>query len=508
MRLGTSAAIVLSALWLASPAHAATSCDALATHALPQTTITKAELVAAGAFVPPGARAPQGAAAKTYQALPAFCRVAATLRPSSDSDIKIEVWLPASGWNGKFQAVGNGGWNGSIPYNTLAAAVAGGYATAGTDTGHEGGSASFALGHPEKLTDFSYRAVHEMTVKAKAIIDAFYGAPIRLSIWNGCSQGGRQGVAEAVRYPTDYDAVIAGAPAVNFLNLHAGRMTLNRSMNATSDGAIPPAKYPAIHKAVLAACDAHDGVADGVIENPMSCRFDPAVLQCKAADDGSCLTSAQVESARKMYATVKHPTTGADVLPGFAAGAELGWGVVGGAEPLGTAHEAYKYVIAQDANWTPTSFNAAADIDRALAFDPGDGLASTSVNLRPFFDRGGKLLLYHGWSDPQVTPFNTVNYFNKVVAHSGSQVVGKSIQLYMVPGMNHCQGGPGTDAFDKVGAMEQWVQSGTAPAQIRAAHLTNGSIDRTRPLCPMGQVAKWNGQGSSNDAANFACVAQ
>jgi feruloyl esterase len=347
-----------------------------------------------------------------------------------------------------------------------------------------------------------------MTVKAKALVDAFYGAPIRLSIWNGCSQGGRQGVAEAVRYPTDYDAVIAGAPAVNFLNLHAGRMTLNRSVNATADGAIPPAKYPVLHSAVLAACDAQDGVADGVLENPMSCRFDPAVLVCKAQDDASCLTAAQVESARKMYATVKHPVTGADVLPGFAAGAELGWGVVGGAEPLGTAHEAYKYVIAQDATWTPAKFNPAADIDRALAFDPSDGLGATSPNLRAFFDRGGKLLLYHGWSDPQVTPFNTVNYFNKVVSHHGAAVVGKSVQLYMVPGMNHCQGGPGTDAFDKVAAMEQWVQSGTAPAQIRAAHLTNGTVDRTRPLCPLGQVAKWNGTGSTNDAANFACVAE
>jgi feruloyl esterase len=496
---------------LAGTLHAgpvlAASCDALAGLTLTAATITTAQVVPAGAFAPPGP-ARQGGAARVYTSLPSFCRVTATLTPSSDSDIKIEVWLPATGWNGKFQALGNGGWTGSIPYPTMAVAVAAGYAAAGTDTGHVGNTASFALGHPEKVIDFGYRAVHEMTVQAKKVIDAFYGAAPALSIWNGCSQGGRQGITEAVRYPLDYDAVIAGAPAVNAMHLHAGRMALNRSLNATPAGVIPAARYPLIHQAVLAACDARDGVADGVLENPASCRFDPKVLQCKEGQDqSSCLTAAQVVTAQKMYAPVKHPRTGRDVLPGLAPGAERGWGVLGSVAPVSFAVEAYKYVVAQDAAWDASRFDARTDIDRALAADKDDALGSTNPDMKAFFARGGKLLLYHGWSDPQVTPLNTIDYFNKVVALHGRDAVGSAVQLYMVPGMNHCQGGPGTDVFDKVAAIEQWVLTGRAPARIPASHSTGGVVDRTRPLCPFGQVARWNGTGSSNDAANFACVA-
>ena len=245
-----------------------------------------AQQIAPGAFVPPGTQGSSGPL-PVFARLPEFCRVAATLTPTSDSDIKIEVWLPASGWNGKFQAVGNGGWNGSVPYAALANAVAAGYATAGTDTGHVGNTAAFALGHPEKLIDFGYRAVHEMTVKAKAMIDAFYGAAPTLSFWNGCSQGGRQGITAAVRYPADFDGIVVGAPAVNFVNLHAGRVALNRTVNATPAGVIPAAKYPLINQAVLAACDARDGVADGVLENPGACTFDPKVLQCSGHENAS-----------------------------------------------------------------------------------------------------------------------------------------------------------------------------------------------------------------------------
>jgi feruloyl esterase len=500
-RSGFLAALALWCLWPTAHADAA-SCDAMAGLALPNTTITSAVDVPPGAFTSPG---PGGGG---YETLPAFCRVAATLTPSPDSDIKIEVWLPAAGWNGKFQAVGNGGWTGSIPYRALAGAVASGYATAGTDTGHVGNTASFALGHPEKLVDFGYRAVHEMTVTAKAVIDAYYGSTPALSIWNGCSQGGRQGVAEAVRYPTDYDAIIAGAPAVNYMHLHAGRMAINRTVNATPGAIIPPAKYPLVHRAVLAACDARDGVADGVLENPAACRFEPEVLQCSAGqDEASCLTPAQVASARTMYAGATHPLTKAEFLPGLAPGAELGWAVIGSPEPIGYAADAYKYVIAQDPTWEAARFDPAADLDLALAADPDDALGSTDSDLRAFFGRGGKLLLYHGWSDAQVTPFNTIDFFHRVVAAQGGAGVGTSVQLYMVPGMNHCAGGPGTDTFDKVAAIEQWVATGAAPARIEASRVTQGQVDRTRPICPLGQVARWNGTGDTNVSANFTCAA-
>jgi feruloyl esterase len=494
------------ALFTVASADAA-PCETLAKIALPHTTITAAEQIPAGAFVPPTPRPAGTPVPAVYAKLPEFCRVTATLAPSSDSDIKIEVWMPISGWNGTFQAVGNGGWAGTISYAALAAAVAGGYATASTDTGHVGGTAAFALGHPEKVVDFGYRAVHEMTVQAKAVVDAFYGSLPKLSIWNGCSQGGRQGVTEAVRFPADFDAIIAGAPAVNGLQMHVGRMAMNRSVNRTAESAIPREKYPAIHSALLNACDAKDGITDGVVENPLSCRFDPKVLQCKAQNDGSCLTAPQIESAHVMYNGAADPRTGATRFPGLAPGSELGWNVIGAPQPLGLATEAFKYVIAKDPAWEPARFNAATDFDLAASIDKDDVLNSGSPDMKAFFGRGGKLLLYHGWSDPQVTPLNTVDFFNKVVALQGSAVVGKSVQLYMVPGMNHCQGGPGTDTFDKMGAIEQWIKTGVAPDKIPASHLTNGVVDRTRPLCPFGRVAQWSGVGSWDDAANFACVA-
>jgi feruloyl esterase len=508
--------IVLAVSWAAAASRAeAATCESLAALALPQATVTAAHTVAAGAFVPPGPPvSPQGR--RVLAAAPAFCRVAATLTPTGDSDIKIEVWLPSpraegaadgSGWNGRFQAVGNGGWTGSIPYASLGAAVAAGYATAGTDTGHVGNTASFALGHPEKLIDFGYRAVHEMTAKAKTVIDAFYGKAPSLSIWNGCSQGGRQGVAAAVRYPADFDAVIAGAPAVNYMHLHGGRMAINRAVNATPAAVIPPAKYPVIHQAVLAACDAHDGVADGVLENPGACTFDPKVLQCSAQDDGKCLTPGQVASAQLMYSGAWHPVTRAEVLPGLARGSELGWAVLGSPTPISFAAEAFKYIIAKDPAWEASRFDPLLDLDRAQAADPDDVLGSTDVNMRAFFARGGKLLLWHGWSDPQVTPYNTINFFQKVVAAQGGAGVGTSVQLYMLPGVNHCTGGPGPDTFDKVGAMETWIATGIAPARIDASRRTSGTVARTRPLCPFGQVARWNGTGTTDDAANFSCVA-
>jgi feruloyl esterase len=499
---------LIGLLGLSAATADAAPCETLAKLTLPQTTITAAEQIPAGAFVPPAPRPAGAAVPPVYARLPDFCRVTATLAPSSDSDIKIEVWMPVSGWNGTFQAVGNGGWAGTIPYAALASAVQAGYATAATDTGHVGGTAAFALGHPEKVIDFGYRAVHETTVQAKAVIDAFYGAAPKLSIWNGCSQGGRQGVTEAVRFPADFDAIIAGAPAVNGLQMHVGRMAMNRSVNRTADSAIPREKYPTIYRAMLAACDARDGVADNVVENPASCRFDPKVLQCTAGDDLSCLTPAQVESARVMYNGATHPLTGMQQFPGVAPGSELGWSVIGGAQPLGLAAEAFKYVIAKDSTWEPSRFNAVADFDLARSVDKDDALNSGNPDMKAFFARGGKLLLYHGWSDPQVTPLNTIDFFNKVVALQGSDVVGKSVQLYMVPGMNHCAGGPGTDTFDKMGAIEQWLRTGTAPDRILASHLTNGTVDRTRPLCPFGQVAKWNGTGSTDDAANFACAVE
>jgi feruloyl esterase len=508
MKYVTVACAFLTTALLFPASASAAPCGDLATVALPQTTVTHAAVVAPGAFKQPpagGTGGGGGASAAAFARLPEFCRVAATLTPSTDSDIRIEVWLPVSGWNGKFQAVGNGGWAGSISYAALALAVAQGYAAASTDTGHTGNSAAFALGHPEKVIDLGYRAVHEMTAKAKAFINAFYGAPPKLSLWNGCSQGGRQGITAAVRYPEDFDAIVAGAPAVNWMHLHAGRMAANRAANATPSATIPREKYRLIHDAVLAACDGTDGVADRVLENPQACRFDPEVLQCRAGQaEDTCLSAAHVVSVKALYAPVLNQRN-ESVLPGLVPGSELGWAVAAAAQPVATALDAFRYLLYQDAAWEASRFTA-ADVDRMLQADRDDVLGSTSTDLKAFFDRGGKLLIYHGWSDAQVTPLNSIEYFRKVVQRFGPAAVGRSIQLYMVPGMNHCQGGTGPDQFDKVAPLEQWIANGTAPERITASQVTAGVVDRTRPLCPYGQVAAWDGRNSTNDASSFACV--
>jgi feruloyl esterase len=498
--------LVAAAVLHTQAAHAAT-CESIASLALPNTHITSSTLVPAGTFRPPvdTGRAP----ARSYATLPPFCRVTAMLTPSRDSNIKIEVWLPeASTWNGRFQAVGNGGWAGAIVYNALANALAGGYATANTDTGHVGNTAAFAIGHPEKVIDLAYRAVHAMTVEAKAVVNAYYGRAPTLSLWNGCSFGGRQGITEALRYPSDFDAVIAGAPAVNWMNLHVGRTALNVRANQEPDAVIPPAKYPLIHDAALAACDGLDGVRDGVIGDPTSCHFDPSVLECRAGQDpASCLTAPQVASAKSLYAPVRDPVTGGELIPGLEPGSELSFGTLGGVTPVSTALDGERYIIHRDRNWDFHAFTLAGDLEAARRVDPDDALASASTNLKPFFARGGKLLIYHGFQDPQIPPENTIAYYDKVVSGSGKGLEGTQIALYMVPGMNHCAGGPGTDVFDKVAAMESWLSTRKAPASIAAAHYdTNGYLVRTRPLCRYPNVALWNGIGSTDEAANFSCV--
>ena len=485
-------------------AAAGAACEGLTALSLTNGTVTSATAVAAGTFIPPGG-AGRGNAAQQYAALPSFCRVAATLKPSSDSDIKIEVWLPASGWNGKFQAVGNGGWAGTISYPALTAAVAAGYASASTDTGHATAGGSFAMGHPEKLVDYAYRATHEMTVQAKAILAAFYGNQPKLSLWNGCSTGGRQGVIEASRFPGDYNAIIAGAIPVTSPRLHGARIQISQIVHRSPDSYIPPEKYPAIHAAALEACDAMDGVKDGVIENPTKCKFDPKTIECKGADGAACLTPAQVETARALYAPLKDPKSGAVVsFQLLQPGSELSWATLAGPDAFAIAVEAYKYVVYKNPDWDWHTFNPSKDYD--LIESAAGGFTPPGANLKPFFDRGGKLLMYHGWADQQVASLNSVTYFDAVTNATGKSAAGKSIALYMVPGMGHCQGGPGTDTFNKVAAIEQWVSTGRAPAEIVASHMTAGKVDRTRPLCPYPEVARYKGTGSTDDAANFACV--
>jgi feruloyl esterase len=482
----------------------ASTCESLSSLKLPNTTVTSAQTIAAGPFTIPGPTqtVPNPAVLAT---LPSFCRVRATLTPTSDSDIKVEVWLPSAAWNGKLQSVGNGAWAGVIPYPALAQALLDGYAGAGTDTGHVGNTAKFAPGHPEKLVDYGYRAVHEMTVVAKAVTAAFYGnAPAR-SYWNGCSTGGRQGLMEAWRYPADYDGIIAGAPVNYRTHQLAAELWIAQTVHRTEASFIPPAKLPAIHHAALDACDARDGLKDGLIDDPRACKFDPKVLECKGADGPSCLTAPQVEAARQIYSPVVAPATKKEIFPGMQPGGELLWETLGGPQPIGEAVEFFQYVVFDDPTWDyrRLSFDTAAEqADKAA----GHLFNVIDPNLKPFFDRGGKILMYHGWNDQFVAPENSINYYTSVLDTPAT--TGKahdSIRLFMAPGMNHCRGGDGPNAFDAIGTLERWVEKGQTPARIEASHATNGKVDRTRPLCAYPQVARYKGTGGIDDAANFSC---
>ncbi len=326
--------------------------------------------------------------------------------------------MPAANWNGKLQSVGNGAWAGTIGYAALGAALSSGYATTATDTGHVGNTAKFVPGHPEKMIDYGYRAVHEMTVAAKAIIAAFYGNGPRLSYWNGCSTGGRQGLMEALRYPADYDGIIAGAPVNYRTHQLTWELWVSQAVHRDAASYIPPAKYPAIHQAALDACDARDGVKDGLIDDPTTCRFDPKVLECKSGDSASCLTPPQVIAAQRIYAPAVNPRTRQEIFPALQPGSELGWGGLAGPTPVGEAVEFFQYVVYNDPSWDPRTieFDSAADAaDKAAA----DVLNVTDPNLKPFFDRGGKLLLYHGWNDQLVAPLNSVNYYKSIVSTVG-----------------------------------------------------------------------------------------
>ena len=484
---------------------AAASCGDLASLTLPNTTIT-AETVAAGVFAQ-GTNGKQGAG-PGFKDLPAFCRVAMTVKPSNDSDIKIELWLPVSTWNKKFEANGNGGWSGVINPGSLAAGLRLGYATAMSDLGHEGGSGSFALGHPEKLIDFGYRATHEMAVKGKAVVKAFYGESPQYSIFNGCSAGGRQGLKEAQQFPEDFNGIVAGSPGLNWTGRSAQAVWIAQAVHKDEASTIPPDKFALIHTAALEACDANDGVKDGVIEDPTRCRFNPKVLECKGADGPGCLTSAQVETARRIYAAVTNTRTKQEIFPGHEPGSELGWRTMASANPFGIGLDLFKYVVFQDPNWDYRTFNFDSDMDATLKAG-SDILNASNPDLKPFMSRGGKLIQYHGWADPQISPGSSVRYYKTVQdVMGGPGKVMDSYRLFMAPGMAHCGGGDGPNRFDMISALEQWVEKGKAPDSIIASRDKDGKVDRTRPLCPYPQVAIYKGSGSTDEAANFSCKAQ
>lgn len=511
------------------------SCEQLAQLTLPNATVTSAQTVAAGTFTPPPGVAPWLAGDPGfYKTLSAFCRVMVEDKPTADSDIKIEVWLPSSGWNGKFRGQGNGGFAGEIGYAALGSAVQAGYASAATDTGHAAGAtdASWAIGHPEKIVDFAHRAIHDMTVIGKAVTKAFYGDAPQHTYFSSCSNGGRQALMEVQRYADDYDGVIAGAPANYWTHLLGGSLYNAQATTLDPASYIPISKIPAIAKAANAACDAQDGVTDGVLNDPRKCHFDPASILCKTGDSDSCLTQPQVTTLKKLHDGSRF-SNGEQIFPGYLPGAEDGqggWGLwITGPAPGQSLIFAFGIGFFSSMQYEQKDWDyKKANVDEAVhAADKklGNVLNAMEANLKPFESHGGKLIIYHGWDDAAISALNSINYYDAVVSKMGAKTADSFLRLYMVPGMQHCSGGPGTDDFGQYGiaatskdpqhnmyvALENWVEKGTAPSSIIAAKLSSpvpgAAPTMTRPLCVYPQAASYKGSGDTNDAANFVCAA-
>lgn len=514
------------------------SCEGLTQLELTGARILSAQTVAAGAFTPPPNLSPRIAGNPSfYKMLPAFCRVVAEATPSADSSIKIEVWMPVNGengggWNGKLQGRGNGGFAGEIAYQQLGVGVFQGYAMVGTDSGHSGEAtyASWALGHPKKVADYGYRGIHEMTRVARSVVKAYYGKGLEHSYFWGCSNGGRQALMEAQRFPEDYDGILAGAPANYFTHLLAKALADAQATTLDPASYIPSSKLPAIARAVNAACDAEDGVTDGILNDPRQCHFDPATMLCKEGGSEKCLTAAQVTALKKLY-DGPNDAKGRKIFPGYLPGAEEGPGGwetwITGSAPGKSLLFAFSggyfsnFVYGRaDWNYKDASVNEST---KAADEKTAQILNATNADLRAFKARGGKLILYHGWNDPAISALNTVNYYNDVVSKMGAGETEAFARLYMVPGMQHCGGGPGTDYFGQGAAgardaqhnvelaLEQWVEKGSAPGAIVATKYEGGDpakgVKMTRPLCPYPQAAKYKGSGDTNDAGNFVCAA-
>jgi feruloyl esterase len=474
------------------------ACDRLRSLAAPDTTVTLAQEVAAGSFAAPGPTG-QGVDVRVP-----FCRLVASLRPSADSDITVEVWLPLRGWNGKLQAVGNGAFNGTISYSAMAAALGRGYATTSTDTGHVGGGAKWALGHPEKVIDFGWRAVHEMTVLAKRAVAAHYGTGPRHAYWNGCSAGGRQALQEAQRFPDDFDGIIAGAPGFDWTGRAAQAVRLAKLLEADASARLDAAARQLLHDRVLAECDALDGVKDGVLERPQQCQVDPGVLECRSGSGSSCLTPAQVATAREIYASPVNAKTKRPI-PGLMRGSEPGWTDLGWtASARATGLDQFRFLVFRDPAWTIARFDFERDLALAEESD-ANTINALNPDLRRFMARGGKLIQYHGWSDPQIAPGASPQYYDRVSDLAGDAAVRQSYRLFMAPGMGHCGGGAGPNTFDMMSALEQWAEQNKAPDRIVASRSESGRVVRTRPLCPYPQVAAYKGSGSTDEESSFVC---
>jgi feruloyl esterase len=455
-----------------------------------------------------------------------MCRVAGVLRPTSDSEIRFEVWMPENGWNGRLLGVGNGGFAGSIGYRQFIAYLQRGFAVDGSDAGHQGEAedASWAFGHPEKIKDFGWRAVHLTAERGKQVVAAYYGKPQNHAYFDSCSDGGREALMEAQRFPADYDGILAGAPANAWSTMVASGVSGIQALVGDPHGFISDLKLPAIQKAALDACDAQDGVKDGVIADPSKCNFDPSALLCKAGDKLDCLTHAQIATLKTLYDGSKD-SHGKLIFPGFTMGDETSWrewvvGVAPGASSsVQYVQNYFRYMVTGDPKWNALT----ANVDEALKLSREKSAAdldATNPDLSKFVARGGKLILYHGWNDQAISPWSTIAYYKQVQQTMGAEKAESFTRLYMVPGMEHCFGGPGATAFGQFGigtvkgpanglfdSLQDWVEKGAPDEGVFATKFDGtGKPVMTRPLCVYPAEAAYSGTGDPMDAANFACT--
>jgi feruloyl esterase len=541
---------------IASTPAMATPCTDLQSLQLQHTTITSATDNTTGVFVVPGSTPITG--------LPNFCRVTATLVPTSDSSIKIEVWLPETNWNGRFLGTGGGGFQGVITYGELASGIQHGFAATNSDLGtgvsgcnplfcgsdgvtnplatafgNPGVPSTGLFGHPERIKDFGYRAIHLMTVRGKEIANAFYQQKAQKAYFAGCSTGGQNALMEAQRFPDDYDGILAGAAGFNRTHLHMAGLASWQDTHANANRFILPGQMTLINQAVLAQCVGQDGGAgtDPFLTDPRDCHFDPKALLCTGGKvPPACLTADQVTTIQKYYAGTIDPVNGQVINPGSERGNETdNVGALGLAfqeqlpEP---AFDGLFYWVFGPSFGYPASAVNFANFDFHHDVDTVDDRLAAALNadssdLGEFREHGGKLIMYHGWADPLIPSPSSINYFNALVANDshGFQQASFAVdgnpalrrtqsyaRLFMVPGMYHCSGGPGPNTFDALTPLVTWVENGVAPETIVATKFANDTpplVQMTRPLCVFPKVAKYtgSGSGSTSSAANFTCVA-
>jgi feruloyl esterase len=502
----------------------AADCGSLKPLKLENTTITLAEPVTSGTLTVIDSR-------PLFTGLPPFCRVTGVLHPTSDSAIRFEIWLPAQNWNGRLLGAGNGGFAGSIGYDELSAYLKRNFAVAGSDAGHQGNAtdATWAYGHPEKVKDFGWRAVHLTRLRAGEIISAYYGKRENKAYFDSCSDGGREALMEAQRFPADYDGILAGAPANAWSSMVGAGVIAAQARQSDPRAYFSDLKLPAVQRASLAACDALDGVKDGIVNDPSRCHFDPAVLLCKGEETLDCLTQPQIAALSSLY-TGQRDRSGKVAFPGFTAGDEMGWRewVIGqdptSASGLHYVENYFRYIVTGDPKWSALTADPEASLRQSREKEAAD-LDATDPDLGKFSSRGGKLILYHGWNDQAISPWNTIDYFKSVRNKMGEAGTGSFLRLYMAPGVEHCAGGPGPSFFGQFGtqtakgatyglfdSLVNWVEKGSPDDNITATKYgpdENGvpKVVMTRPLCPYPRVVKYSGSGDTNDAANFTCTA-